>query len=166
MCCNQTIPTLGVLQVEIDTASANIMLEGVLPISGRFNVRIIGGCTLDVTSAKTITLSDAAGTTISTVIDRCSGNLVRMNKIAVQARQHKLLHFVRATDNPSLAILIDKICAPTPVTDATASAGASGSSSSSATSSGSATASPASETSAETPAANVEAAATPDKKAK
>lgn len=165
MCCNQTVPTLGVLQIEIDTASANIMLEGILPISGRFNVRI-NNCTLDTSSAKTITLSDAAGTVISTVIDRCSGNLIRMNKVAVQAKQHKLLHLVRATDNPALAILIDKICAPTPINDTTDSAsGASGTSGSASTST-SATASPASNTNSDTPAANVEAVATPDKKAK
>lgn len=118
--CN-SVPTFGVLNVTITGTTATINLDGALPVSGRFNVRICGSC-LDVCSGDTVVIVDAAGTTLSTVLDKC-GNAVRLNKVAVQARKHRCLHFCRSVGT-NIAVLQDCICAPTPVIDNTAAAAA------------------------------------------
>lgn len=120
-CCNRSVPTFGVTQVELSATTATLVLDGVFPVSGRFNVRVCGRC-LDVCSALPIVLNDAAGTSITNVIGKCCGNRVLLNKVAVQARRHKLLHFCRSSSTPTLVLLQDKICAPTPVLDTTAAA--------------------------------------------
>lgn len=118
-CCNRSVPTFGVTQVEISATAATLVLDGVFPVSGRFNVRVCGRC-LDVCSALPVNLNDAAGTSITDVIGKCCGNRVLLNKVAVQARRHKLLHFCRSSSTPTLVLLQDKICAPTPIVDTTA----------------------------------------------
>lgn len=118
-CCKSAVPTFGVLQVNITATTATLLLDGVLPVSGRFNVRVCGRC-LDVCSAKPIVLQDAAGTSITNVIGRCCGNRVLLNKVAVQACKHKLLHFCRSADTQTLVLLLDRICAPTPILDTSA----------------------------------------------
>lgn len=118
-CCS--VPTFGVLQVTLSATAATLVLDGALPVSGNFNVRVCGNC-LDKCSALPVNLQDAAGTTITNVIGRCCGNRVLLNKVAVQACRHKLLHFCRSASTPTLVLLTDKICAPTPVVPATAAA--------------------------------------------
>lgn len=128
-CCNKSVPTLGVLQITVSDTVATLTLDGTLPVSGKFNVRVCGSC-LNTCSAIPIALTDAAGTNITNIIGRCCGNRVLLGKVAVQARRHKLLHFCRSTDTNTLVLLLDKICAPTPVADSsTATGGASASSS-------------------------------------
>lgn len=123
MACCKSVPTFGVTQVELSATAATLVLDGVFPVSGRFNVRVCGRC-LDVCSALPIVLNDAAGTSITNVIGKCCGNRVLLNKVAVQARRHKLLHFCRSSSTPTLVLLQDKICAPTPVLNTTAAAAA------------------------------------------
>lgn len=117
--CN-SVPTLGVLQITQAGTVDTLVLDGVLPVSGRFNVRVCGRC-LDVCSGNTVQLSDAAGTTITTIIDKC-GNAVLLNKVACQARKGMPLHFCRPVENRTMVVLQDKICAPTPLVTAAATA--------------------------------------------
>lgn len=153
-CCN-SIPTLGVQQITLAEDSATLMLTGVLPVSGRFNVKVNGNC-LDKCSALPIILQDATGAQITIIIDRNCGNKVLLNKVAVQACRHKLLHFCRSSDNNEMVVLRDKICAPTPIVTAAAggAAGASGSSASgnSASSGSSSTSTPSSTSATAQPA--------------
>lgn len=121
-CCCNSVPTLGVSTVNISGTTATINLTGALPVSGKFNVRICGNC-LDVCSGASVILTDAAGTTIKTVLDKC-GDPVLLNKVACQARKHRVLHFCRSVGT-NTAILQDSICAPTPVVTATPAASAS-----------------------------------------
>lgn len=118
MACCKSTPTLNALRVELSATTATIVLDGILPVSGCFNVKV-RGCCLSVCSALPIALNDAAGTTITNIIGRC-GNQVLLNKVAVQARRHKCLHFARSSGTPTLVVLQDKICAPTPVITTTA----------------------------------------------
>lgn len=117
-CCNKSVPTFNALSVAVTDTVATITVEGTLPVSGRFNVRVCGNC-LNVCSGTPIALVDAAGTNITNIIGRCCGNRVLLGKVAVQARRHKLLHFCRSSDNATLVLLLDKICAPTPIVDTT-----------------------------------------------
>lgn len=117
--CN-SVPTLGVLKVTQAGTVITLDLDGVLPVSGRFAVKG-RGCCLDVCSGNTVQLLDAAGTTITTVIDRC-GNAVLQNKIATQFRRCMNLNFCRPVDSRTMVVLQDKICAPTPLVTAAATA--------------------------------------------
>ena len=117
--CN-SVPVLGVLQVNQAGTVDTLLLDGVLPVSGRFAVKG-RGCCLDVCSGNTIQLTDAAGTTITTVIDRC-GNPVLQNRVAVQFRKCMNLNFCRPVENRTMVVLQDKICAPTPLVTAAAAA--------------------------------------------
>lgn len=119
MACCKSIPTFGVLQVTMSATDATLVLDGALPVSGEFNVRVCGNC-LNRCSALPVNIQDAAGTTITNIIGRCCGNRVLLNKIAVQACKHKLLHFCRSASTPTLVMLKDKICAPTPIVTAAA----------------------------------------------
>lgn len=122
-CCNKSVPKLGVQKITLTATTATLLLDGVFPVSGRFDVDVIGNC-LNVCSALPIAMTDAAGTTITNIIGKCCGNQILLNKVAVQARKHKKLHFCRSTSTPTLVILRDKICAPTPVVDTTTPAAA------------------------------------------
>ena len=117
-CCNRSVPTFNALSIAVTDTAATITIDGTLPVSGRFNVRVCGNC-LNVCSATPIAITDAAGTSITNIIGRCCGNRVLLGKVAVQARRHKLLHFCRSTDTNTLVLLLDKICAPTPIVDTT-----------------------------------------------
>lgn len=122
MSCCKSVPTFGVLQVNLTATTATLVLDGALPVSGNFNVRVCGNC-LDRCSALPIQMQDATGLVITNIIGRCCGNRVLLNKVAVQARKHKCLHFCRSATTAGLVLLTDKICAPTPVvTVATAAA--------------------------------------------
>lgn len=121
MACCKSGPELGTLRVELTATAATLVLDGALPVSGAFRVRVCGNC-LDRCSALPVNLQDAAGTTISNVIGLCCGNRVLLNKVAVQARKCKPLRFCRSASTPTLVLLKDKICAPTPVVPATAAA--------------------------------------------
>lgn len=121
MACCKSVPTFGVLQVNLTATTATLVLDGALPVSGNFNVRVCGNC-LDRCSALPIQLQDATGLVITNIIGRCCGNRVLLNKVAVQARKHKCLHFCRSATTAGLVLLTDKICAPTPVVTVTAAA--------------------------------------------
>lgn len=121
MACCKSVPEFQAKSVTVTPTLATIEISGVFPVSGRFDVKVCGNC-LDVCSGVPIALTDGAGTTITNIIGKCCGNQILLNKVAVQARRHKTLHFCRSADTPTLVILRDKICAPTPVITTTAAA--------------------------------------------
>lgn len=114
MACCKSVPQFKAKKVTVTPTLATIEISGVFPVSGRFDIKVCGNC-LDVCSGVPIALTDGAGTTITNIIGKCCGDQILLNKVAVQARRHKWLHFCRSADTPTMVILQDKICAPTPV---------------------------------------------------
>lgn len=123
-CCScNPVPTLVASSVAVSGTSATITVSGVLPTSGRFNVKFCGQCVPVCSTATTVTITDGT-TTYKTVLTRCGMNL-SLPALAYQIKRFCVAHFCGSTTMTGTAILQDKLaCNPTVYSEAAAAAAA------------------------------------------
>lgn len=117
-CCScNPVPTLVASSVAVSGTSATITVSGVLPTSGRFNLKFCGQCVPVCSTATTVTITDGT-TTYKTVLTRCGMNL-SLPALAYQIKRFCVAHFCGSTTMTETAILQDKLaCNPTVYSDA------------------------------------------------
>lgn len=114
MSCSCSIPKLVATSIEILGTNANITVCGVLPTCGRFDV-CLKGCKDSSCSASNITIEDSEGTIITFILD-LHANQAMFGAVSVQASRYGVLHLVRSSQFPAVALWLDCVrCVPTPI---------------------------------------------------